>query len=188
MGRMKNEPSSPRDFAALCRQRLSCRNYRSDPVPAESLTAILEAARLAPSACNRQPWRFAVVTSADTRRRLVDDGLLPGLPMRWALEAPVILVLGMKKSFVTHQLAPAVSGVDYAMLDLGIAGEHAVLQATELGLGTCWIGWIRPDAIRRIVKWPRDITPQALITLGWPKDPPPLPRDRLPLSEIAVWR
>jgi nitroreductase len=175
-------------FSELVASRFSCRSYRTDPVPRSALEQILEAARLAPSACNRQPWRFAVVTEAALRSRLLDEGLLPGLGMTWAAEAPVILVLGMKKSLITHRIAPLLSQVEYPLLDLGIAGEHAILQATELGLGTCWIGWIRPKVVRRILGWPADILPQSLITLGWPASRPEQASPRLPLADITTWR
>jgi len=174
-------------FAKLVQRRRSCRSYRDDPVPDEHITAMLEAARLAPSACNKQPWRFAVVRPRELRQRLVEEGLLPGLGMKWALDAPVIITLGLQKSLITHQVASRISGVEYAVLDLGIAGEHLVLQATELGLGTCWIGWVRPRAVARIVGWPRDVHARALITVGWPKQPPGKPRPRHDLADIASW-
>lgn len=175
-------------FGELVARRFSCRSYRPDPVPHASIELILEAARLAPSACNRQPWRFAVVTDVALRARLLDEGLLPGLGMSWAETAPVILVLGIKKSLLTHRVAPLLSRVEYPLLDMGIAGEQAVLQATELGLGTCWIGWIRPKEIRRILDWPSDILPQALITVGWPASCPERATPRLSLDEIVTWR
>jgi nitroreductase len=175
-------------LSELVAARYSCRAYRADPVAREAVERMLEAARLAPSACNRQPWRFVVATEPALRARLLDEGVLPGLRMTWAAEAPVILVLGLKKSFITHRVAPLVSRVEYPLLDLGIAGEHAILQATELGLGTCWIGWIRPKEVRRIVEWPDDILPQSLITVGWPAPRRQAPAPRLSLEEIAVWR
>ena len=76
----------------------------------------------------------------------------------------------------------------YPWIDVGIAGERLVLQATELGLGTCWIGWIRPKTVRRIVGWPAAIRPAALITVGWPSDESTKgPKPRLPLSDIVQW-
>jgi nitroreductase len=174
-------------FSELVAARYSCRAYKTDPVSREALEQIIEAARLAPSACNRQPWRFVVATEPVLRARLLEEGTLPGLGMTWAAQAPVILVLGMQKSFVTHRVAPLVSQVDYTLLDLGIAGEHAVLQAAELGLGTCWIGWIRPKEIRRILGWPAELTPQALITVGWPVSPPVRKSPRLTLDEMSSW-
>lgn len=176
------------DFLELVAARFSCRAYRDEPVSRSAVERILEAARLAPSACNRQPWRFAVVTEAALRTRLLEEGILPGLGMTWIAQAPVILALGLKKSFITHQVAPLVSKVDYSLLDVGIAGEHAVLQATELGLGTCWIGWIRPKEVRRIVGWPADVTPQALITVGWPASRPARSAPRQALDDIVTWR
>jgi len=110
--------------------------------------------------------------------------------MEWALEAPVLLVLGMVRSMVTHMAATAISGVDYPWIDLGIAGEHMVLQATELGLGTCWIGWIKPQKVRAVVGWPTGVRPVALITLGYPAEGEgreKTPAKRKPLPEIAKW-
>ena len=131
---------------------------------------MLEAARLAPSACNKQPWRFAVVREASLRRRIVEDGFLPGIKIDWALEAPVHVAVGMETSFLTHRLGAAISGVNYPWVDIGIAGEHLVLAATELGLGTCWIGWIKPRAVAQIVGWPTSVKPVAVITVGSPLD------------------
>lgn len=148
---------------------------------------MLEAARLAPSACNKQPWRFVVVEDEATRRRLINEAFLTGIPMKWAENAGAIIALGMEKSAITHRIAPKISGVDYPLLDLGIAGEHLVLQAEELGLGTCWIGWIKPKAIRRIVGWPRSIEPVGLITVGWPAAGERKTRSRLALDEIVKW-
>jgi nitroreductase len=151
---------------------------------------ILEAARLAPSACNQQPWRFAVVRDLDLRRRIVEDGFLPGIKMTWAIDAPVHVVIGMERSFVTHRLAASVSGVNYPWVDIGIAGEHLVLTATELGLGTCWIGWIKPRVVARIVGWPASVKPVVVITVGYASDPdaevPPRSR-RKPLAELVRW-
>ncbi len=94
----------------------------------------------------------------------------------------------MEKSFITHRVATKVSGVDYPLLDLGITGEHLVLQAEELGLGTCWIGWIKPKVVRRIIGWPRSIEPVSLITVGWPVAADRKTRSRLPPEETTIWR
>ena len=110
--------------------------------------------------------------------------------MAWALNAPVHVVIGMERSFMTHRLAPSVSGVDYPWVDIGIAGEHLVLAATELGLGTCWIGWIRPRVLARIVGWPASVKPVVVITVGYASDPEsaafPATRRR-PLADLARW-
>ena len=183
------EPTGMTVRDAIAR-RVSCRAYQPTPVPQAQLMHILEAARLAPSACNQQPWRFAVVRDLDLRRRIVEEGFLPGIKMTWAIDAPVHVVIGMERSFVTHRLAASVSGVDYPWVDIGIAGEHLVLAATELGLGTCWIGWIKPRAIARIVGWPRSVKPVVVITVGYPSE---VETEKLPasrrksLDEIVSW-
>jgi nitroreductase len=183
-------PPGARVLIDVISRRVSCRDYKPDPVPVEDLMRILEAARLAPSACNKQPWRFAVVRDPGLRRRIVEEGFLPGIRMDWALEAPVHVVIGMETSFVIHRLGGAISGVDYPWVDIGIAGEHLVLAATELGLGTCWIGWIKPRAVAKIVGWPRSVKPVAVITVGYPRD---LDKATLPatrrkaLDELVKW-
>lgn len=171
----------------LVKHRTSCRSYEPGTVPKKHLEQVLEAARLAPSACNKQPWRFAVVEDEATRMRLVDKAFLTGIPMHWAVDAGAIIALGMEKSTLTHKIAPMISGVDYPLLDLGIAGGHLMLQAEELGLGTCWIGWIKPRAVRRIVGWPRGIKAVGLITIGWPVSKDRKTRSRRPLAEMARW-
>ena len=171
-------------------RRVSCRAYAHDPVPQEHLTHILEAARLAPSACNQQPWRFAVVRAREPRHRIVEQGFLPGIKMTWALDAPVHVVIGMETSFLTHRLAASVSGVAYPWVDIGIAGEHLVLAATELGLGTCWIGWIRPRIVARLVGWPRSVKPVAVITVGYPSQTEPgatRVSPRKALADLVSW-
>jgi nitroreductase len=176
--------------ADVIARRVSCRAYRPDSVPEADVRQILEAARLAPSACNQQPWRFAVVRDPGLRRRIVEEGFLPGIKMTWAIAAPVHVVVGMETSFLTHRLAASVSGVDYPWVDIGIAGEHLVLAATELGLGTCWIGWIKPRAIARVLDWPRAVKPVVVITVGYPgeEETGKLPAARRkPLDEIVRW-
>ena len=176
--------------SAIVARRVSCRAYKTTPVPEAHVMQILEAARLAPSACNQQPWRFAVVRDSDLRRRIVEEGFLPGSRLTWALDAPVHIVIGMERSFITHRLGPQVSGVDYPWVDIGIAGEHLVLSATEMGLGTCWIGWIRPPVLAKIVGWPTSVKPVVVITVGYASDTEPaqLPATRRrPLSELVRW-
>jgi nitroreductase len=179
---MESEP-----FIHLVQHRTSCRAYEPKAVSREHLELMLEAARLAPSACNKQPWRFVVVEDPATRMRLIKEAFLKGIPMKWAVNAGAIIALGMEKSAITHKVAPKISGVDYPLLDLGIAGEHLVLQAEELGLGTCWIGWIKPKEVRRIVGWPRSIEPVSLITVGWPTSGERKRRPRLSAEEITKW-
>lgn len=156
------------DFLELVRHRESCRDYQETPVPEATLLRCLEALRLAPSACNQQPWRTVVVRDPLRRQRLCREALLPGISMPWLAKAPVLLALAAERKTVTHVLAPLFSGVRYDLLDPGIAGEHFVLAAAAEGLGSCWIGWIKPGKVREIVGFPRNFQVLALISLGYP--------------------
>jgi nitroreductase len=181
MGEEKKELN----FLELARKRSSCRKYLQKEVSDENVEIILESARIAPSACNKQPWRFVVVKNPEIKRKLIKEGCLFGINMDWAINASVIIVVGLKKSLITHKIAPQISKIDYSLIDIGIAGEHIVLQATELGLGSCWIGWIKPEEVRKIVNWEKEIQPKALITLGYPAEPLEKEKLRFSLKEIA---
>jgi nitroreductase len=147
------------------------------------ITECLEAARWAPSACNQQPWRFVIVKDAELRHKICTEGLLPGIPMPWTHKAPVIVALCAKRT-LAHFIAPMVSGINYHLIDLGIAGEHFVLQAETLGLGTCWIGWFKAKTVKKLLKLPMGMQPASLFTLGFP-DQRTDPGKRLSLEDIA---
>ncbi len=175
---------TPNNFLELTKSRTSCRSYKSDPVPDEVLNYCLEAARLSPSACNKQPWRFVIVTEGETRRKICETGLLPFLPMPWTRQAPVIVALCAETTLGVHKMAAALSGVKYHLIDCGIAGEHFVLAAEEQGLGTCWIGWFKERKVKKILGIPRNVKVVSLLTLGYPEQKTP-PRERLPLEKIS---
>lgn len=175
------------DFMALICSRTSCRAYREEEVSRDDLNYCLEAARLAPSACNRQPWRFIVVQDKTLRSQICNAGLLPGLPMPWLKSAPIIIVLCLHKDMLTHKIAPLLSGIEYPLLDCGIAGEHLVLAAEARGLGTCWIGWFKTKFIKKLLHLPSAFQPVSLISIGHPAAPAE-PRSRLPLEEIVLWK
>jgi nitroreductase len=155
-------------------KRYSCRAYQDRPVEAETLDKILEAARLAPSAKNLQDWRFVVVTDAAIRQRLC----VAANNQPFVGEAPVVIA--------------ACCVVDYWMrcgqaigpIDVSIALEHIALQATDLGLGTCWIGSFFPDQVRQILGIPTSASIIELMTLGYPAGPQG-PRKRESLDSIV---
>lgn len=167
----------------LIKQRTSCRNYLPDAVPDEMLDRCLDTVRQAPSACNKQPWRIIIARNAKIRAQICQHALLPGIPMPWLATAPVIIALCVKKSFITHTIAPMVSGIKYQLIDAGIAGEHFVLAAEAQGLGTCWIGWFKPRQIKKILHLPFNVHPVCLISLGFP-DKKTEPGSRLPAEEL----
>lgn len=155
----------------IIRKRRSCRAYLPEhPVEEDKIELCLEAARLAPSACNKQPWRFIIVKDKELRKKICHEGLLPGIPMPWLNDAPVIVVLCVKLNVLTHIIAPHLSGLPYYMIDAGIAGEHFVLAAEAQGLGTCWIGWFNEKKVKKILAIPSGIRVLSLISLGYPAD------------------
>ncbi|MGA3191788.1 MAG: nitroreductase family protein [Candidatus Bathyarchaeia archaeon] len=157
------------DVLEAIRIRKSIRKYRPEPIPNEKLETILEAARLAPSAANRQPWRFVVVEDGERRKalaRAANDQTFIG-------DAGVIAVAisDPEKSARWHEK------------DTMIALEHVVLAATALGYGTCWIGAFDEDAVKSLLKIPAKMKVVALLPIGVP-DEKPAPRPRRKLSEI----
>jgi len=175
-------------FLQLAALRASVRDYDPDrPVSDEHLLTVLEAARLAPSAENAQPWRFVVVRDPAVRSRLVKEAF-SGIYLRSRRNsAPVFLALCGVHGAV--DLAGRAAGhSSYTLTDCGIAGEHAVLAATELGLATCWIGMFDRRRTRRLLGVPAGVDVIALIALGWPAQPAHAvqpAQHRRPLSAIA---
>ena len=179
--------------------RRSIRKFKPDPVPDELISQMLEAARLAPSGSNRQPWRFQIIKEGALKERLFNEATFGSEQIR---QAPVIIVCGSELlTFVKgHKLAPP--GSEYfgaesenwddikqfssdAHLYTAIAVEHMVLAGTALGLGTCWAQRIKYGQVARVLGWPRHILVLALLLVGYPDEAPP-PRPRLPVEDIVL--
>ena len=176
------------EFLSLVRRRRSVRKYRPDPVEKEKILRCLEAARLAPSACNAQPWTFIVVDDPQLKNALADMTNDPWLPLnRFARQAPVHVVVVVEKSNWTSRLGAAVKKRDFPWIDLGIAAEHFCLQATAEGLGTCMLGWFHEKQVRALLGIPEKSRVGLIITLGYPADPLDQPKVRKEVEEIVFW-
>lgn len=174
-------------FIDLVKKRRSVRGYRSDDVPREIIEKCLEAVRYAPTACNTQNWKFIVV-EGKLKDKLASESLGGVVvPNRFASEAPVIVVIASDLNFITHRIGGMLKGIDYHLIDAGIAGEHFVLQAAELGLGTCWIGWFDQKAVKRVLSFPAGWAVCSMLTLGYPSEPPG-EKERKTLREISEYR
>ncbi|MBN1459980.1 MAG: nitroreductase family protein [Armatimonadetes bacterium] len=154
-------------------QRRSIRKYRPDPVPQAKIDRVLEAARLAPSWANGQCCSFVVVTDPKVKRRLAESG------NDWVEHAPCLVV-----ACADPQRSGTKGDQSYYLLDVGIAMEHVVLAATDLGLGTCWIGWFDEHKARSALGAPKDKRVVAFTPLGYP-DESPEPRPRKSLGELV---
>jgi nitroreductase len=148
------------------RKRYSCRAYQDKSIEPEKLDSILEAARLAPSARNMQDWRFVVVTASQVKRQLTETTNKPDV----FAKAGAIIAACSNSNYVMP------CGQAAAPIDVSIALEHICLQATELGLGTCWIGSFDPEKTRSMLGIPTDIEVIELLAVGYPADSKPEPK------------
>ena len=171
----------------IIKKRHSVRNFNAKSVDKNTLTSIVEAAQSAPSACNAQPWRFVAVTDMSLIKEIVDQGLGGAVPNKWAASAPVIIIGCAKLNLLTHHIGESVKGIHYHQIDLGIAMEHMVLRATELGLGTCWIGWFKEKNIKKLLDLPKGWKIISLLALGYPQDEGNSHTSRLNLDEILFF-
>ncbi len=179
-----------RSFLHLAAARRSVRRYAPRPVPRDVLDRCLEAARLAPSACNAQPWRFLVCDEPDRRDALFEAAF--GGPWygfnRFAAAAPVLVAVLTGTSGGWARLGGAVRGVRYALIDVGIACEHFCLQAAEEGLGTCWLGWLNGRRARRALGLGREVRIDVILAAGYPADDDaPRPKQRKPLDAVRAY-
>ncbi len=158
------------------RKRYSCRAYHQRPVEQEKLDQLFEAARLAPSAKNTQDWRFVVVTDNQIKRQLAEVTNRPDLFEK----AGAIIAACSNSDYIMR------CGQPIAPIDIAIALEHIALQATELGLGTCWIGSFETEKIRTILGIPDDIQIIELMTVGYPADTP-RQSNREPVEKIVCY-
>ena len=163
------------NFLELARKRYSVRAYKSDPVEQEKLDRILEAARLAPTAVNIQPFQLVVIHTADRKAELLQI-----YSKKWFVQAPIVIcacgIIG--KSWVRRD------GKNYNDVDVAIVMDHLILAATAEGLGTCWVGAFDPAAAKEVLRLPEGVEPIAFTPLGYAADSPPV-KKRKPLAKLV---
>jgi nitroreductase len=162
------------EFSELIRTRYSVRAYKPDPVEKEKLEQVLEAARLAPTAANRQPFQLIVIPTANWKA-----GLRRIYSREWFLQAPLVICA----CAVPAQAWVRMDGKPYTDVDVTIAMDHLILAATDLGLGTCWIAAFDPAAAREVLDLPKGVEPIAFTPLGYPADRL-RPKERKALSAL----
>jgi len=166
------------DALDAIRIRKSVRTYLNKTVEKEKLDAILEAGRLAPSASNRQEWRFVVVSDDETKRKIAEASN----NQSFVGEAPVVIVACAETDGHVMRCGQACYPIDVA-----IALDHMTLAAVEVGLGTCWIGAFDENRVKRILGVPADVRVVALMPLGYPSDSSAVHKKRLPINEIVKY-
>lgn len=201
------------DVAEAIQKRRSIRRFKPDPVPDDLVQQLLESARLAPSGSNTQPWRFIVIKNAETRQKLqaasynqrhvgqaplivaccadikafgefperieelITAGALPEKTRE--VFVPSLKKGGMNADIKWHLQIAATGNTDIAI-------EHMVLQAVELGLGTCWVRWFDDNKVKEILEIPKNIEIIALLPVGYPAEAPPQ-RPRFDLGKIVCY-
>lgn len=163
------------EFFDLIRKRYSCRAYRADPVEDEKLNMILEAARLAPTAANRQPFQLIVIHTEGRKEEL---SRIYG--REWFVQAPLLIcAVGVPRYAWVRG-----DNRRYLDVDVAIVMDHLILAAANLGLGTCWVAAFNEAAARQALKLPDDVEPLIFTPLGYPADQPG-EKERKPLSELV---
>lgn len=152
----------------IIRERQSDRKYTDKPVENEKLARILEAGRLAPSACNAQPWKFVVVNNPGLLSEIADAASEKTLGMNTFLkQAPVIIVVVREKPNLSSRIGGTLKNKDYSLIDIGIAVENICLQAKAEGLGSCIVGWFNENRIRKILEIPSEKRVVLILSLGY---------------------
>jgi nitroreductase len=164
-------------FNELAEKRVSIRSYESKPVSKALLNTVLEAGRLAPSACNLQPLQFVVVQKKENLAALADC-----YPGDWFRSAPAVIAVCALPSKAWKRRH--YDDRSYADVDAAIAADHMALAAADIGLGTCWVGAFDPKAVRSVLNIPRSAEPLIMLTLGHPAEKG-RPKTRKPLDKLV---
>ena len=171
----------------LIKHRKSVRDFLDKPVEREKIMLCLEAARLAPSTSNSQPWRFIIVDDEELKNKLCDAafGVIHFFNY-FCKTAPVMVVVISEKSKFLTRIGAIFRGTKFYLIDVGIACEHFVLQAEDLGLGTCWIGWFNEHGVKSTLGIPQRKRIDILIALGYyDREKLGPEHDREPMDKIA---
>jgi nitroreductase len=158
----------PKDILELIKSRQSDRKYSDKVVEREKLERVIEAGRMAPSACNAQPWKFIVVDDPTVLSRVADAASAKLLGMNgFVHQAPVIIVVVRENANMSSKVGATIKNKDYSLFDIGIATENICLQAEAEGLGSCIIGWFDEKELRKILSIPSSKRVELLITIGY---------------------
>lgn len=174
-------------FLEIVQVRQSDRAYEDKPVEKEKLDRILEAAQLAPSACNAQPWKILVVTDPEIKMQVADATASKLLSMNhFTKQAPVQLVLIEENANFTSSVGGWAKNKHYPHIDLGIVASHICLAAADEGLGSCMIGWCNEKKVRKALDIPKNKRVMLVILLGYSAQPL-RSKKRKPLTEIVSY-
>lgn len=177
------------NFEELQAVRESCRVYSEKAVPREALTHLVDVARLSPSGCNAQPWRFIVVDEPEAKEKLVealDDGGLTGCP--WGGKVPAFIVICEDEAHLKPGVGEHYGSQHFAQMDIGMAAMALCCEAASIGLGTCMIGTMNQEKLHQAFGIPKERTVRLIITVGYPaKAGEPRKKVRKSLDDILSY-
>jgi nitroreductase len=173
-------------FEDLLKERKSIRKFKETPIEKDKIIKILECGLLSPSACNVQPYRFIVLLGQKKNEfsKEVFDGIFSF--SSFVSKAPVLIVIVRIKTNVKMKIGNFVCDTDFSLIDIGIAGEHMVLKATELGLGSLWVGWFDRKKAKKFLKLSKNESPEIIIAIG-EKDENPQFRRKKKFEEATTF-
>ncbi|MFP4023820.1 MAG: nitroreductase family protein [Thiohalospira sp.] len=158
-----------KDFLKVIQNRQSDRSYLTKPVEKEKLHRILEAGRLAPSACNAQPWKFIVIDDQELKYKIADCTSSKILGMNhFTKQAPIHIVIVEEKANFTSNAGSLIKDKHFPLIDIGLTAEHICLQAEAEGLGSCMIGWFDEAKVKKLLNIPKSKRVPLIITIGYP--------------------
>ena len=175
-------------FIDLVKARQSVRKYLDKSVEREKIERCLEAARLAPSANNSQPWSFIVVEDPrlkDAVARNTFDKLISF--NRFSLQAPVLILIISERPSFFSRIGSAIKDKQFSLIDIGITAEHFCLQATEEGLGTCMLGWFNEKGVKALLNISPSKRVELIITMGYPESNQIRPKKRKSIDQIRSY-
>ena len=159
------------DVKTAIETRHSVRKFKDTPVKRDIINQCLEAARLAPSACNSQPWHYIVIDDPKTKEAFCKEAFSGVYNLSaWAAKAPVLVAVVSDRGNFTSRLGNFFRRTEFYLVDQGISGEHFVLRAWELGLGTCWIGWLNASKAEQFFHLPHGKKIEHLFAVGYPEE------------------
>lgn len=158
-------------FEDLINRRQSVRKYQGKPVEKQKIEKLINAVHISPSACNSQPWKLIIVDEPELKNKVAKATFNKAISFnKFAEEAPVVAVLVIEKAKTIAQIGGLIKNQEYPEYDIGIAAAHFCLQAAELGLGTCMIGWFNEKKIQELLNIPKKRKIGLVITLGYPPE------------------
>jgi nitroreductase len=176
-------------FLEILTQRQSVRGYSDAPVEPEKLARCLEAARVAPSACNSQPWKFVVVDDPQLKDEIAGYTTSgPLVPMNhFTRQAPLLVVIVRESPNLTSKIGTLLKDKPYTLMDIGIVALQFCLQATAEGLGTCILGWFNEKKVKKSLNIPKSKRAELIITVGYPSTQTLRPKVRKKMEEICCY-